>query len=529
VTSLSGSNGSTAHDEGALHRADLKEATIRGVRWTTLARVMSETVGFASAVVLAHLIPPAEFGRVAIALIASVLATGLTNEGFGNPLVQRDSLRSAHVESALFLSLVFGLTMTAATFLLAPIVSTPLFGERTTDLLRLASPLFLLAAVGVVPYALLQRRLDFRRIGLIDSGAFLLGTVATVVLALAGLEGEAIVIGLLLNAAIGALLYFAAAPSGPPRWRPTAAREVVGFGLPAALASLVHAGFRNADYAIIGARLNVIQVGFYYRAFGFAVNYPNRMSAIMARVSFPVYSRAGDADEMHALRGRFVRVHLAVIFPILALLVATAPVAIPWLLGDRWEPSVVPIQILAFAGMAASVFETMAPLLLATGKVRSLLAFNVVGLLLYATGVYFAAPHGLAAVCGAVVAVHACLLLGTYYFLLHRMFDIPMRRLWDDIAPAGVAGAALYAVAFSLTKLLSGAGFPALPILAFAGAAGGVSYLLVIRALFPTVWSDLTTLVRRVVLARRGDPGPDGEQPVGVHAGGAEMQEVRST
>jgi O-antigen/teichoic acid export membrane protein len=55
-----------------------------GVRWSAIARITSEVAGFASAVVLAHLIPPAEFGRVAIALILSVLATGLTNEGFGN-------------------------------------------------------------------------------------------------------------------------------------------------------------------------------------------------------------------------------------------------------------------------------------------------------------------------------------------------------------------------------------------------------------------------------------------------------------
>jgi O-antigen/teichoic acid export membrane protein len=490
---------------------DLKEATVVGVRWTVIARVTSEVAGFSSAVLLAHLIPPAEFGRVAIVLILSVLASGLTNEGFGNPLVQRPSITVAHVESGVLLSLTFGALMTAGSYLLAPLVATPLFGTRTTEFLQLASPLFLLATARVVPYALLQRRLDFRRIGLIDSASFLTGTFATVALALAGLDGEAIVIGFLINFAFSAGLSFASAPSPLPRWHGKEARDVTAFGLPVALASLVHVGFRNADYAIVGARLSATQLGYYYRAFGFAINYPNRMGQVMARVAFPVYSRAEEADEMHALRGRFVRVQVAVMFPVLALLVATAPVAIPWLLGDRWEPAVLPMQILAFAGMAASLFESMTPLLLATGRVRSMLGFNVVGLLLYAPAVYLAAGYGLTAVCLAVVGVHLCLLFGTYYFLLHRMFDVPFRRLWDDMAPGAVAGLAMLGVGLGLTESMSSAGIPAVPLLAVAGTAGTLSYLLVIRGLFPTVWSDLKVLVRRVLLARKRAPAPEPE------------------
>ena len=364
----------------------------------------------------------------------------------------------------------------------------------------------------MVPYALIQRRLGFRRIGLIETASFLVGTVATLALAIEGFDGEAIVLGLLINSGVATALFLASAPSALPRWRPSAARDVAVFGLPAALASLVHASFRNVDYAIIGARLSAAQLGFYYRAFGFSVNYPNRMTAIMARVSFPVFSRAGEAAEMHALRGRFVRVQAAVIFPFLLLLVATAPVGIPWLLGDRWEPAVVPMQILAFAGLTACLYESIAPLLLATGKVRSLLGFNLVGLILYVVAIYLAAGLGLTAVCLAVVGVHLCLLFGTYFFLVHRLFHLPLRSLWDDMAPASVAGSALLLVAFAAVELLSDAGVATVPILLAAAVAGTLSYLLVMRLLFETVWSDLRTLLRRVVLARKRTPGSEADR-----------------
>jgi hypothetical protein len=87
-----------------------------------------------------------------------------------------------------------------------------------------------------------------------------------------------------------------------------------------------------------------------------------------------------------------------------------------------------------------------------------------------------------------------------------------MRRLWDDIAPAAVAGLALFVVAFGLTHLLSHAGLPVPLVLAAAGLAGAPTYLLVIRLLFRTVWSDLGTLARRVVLARKRVPDPEAER-----------------
>src|SRR3954453_14628676 len=81
-------------------REELKEKTFKSLRWAALARVAAEVAAVGSAVVLAHLIPPAEFGRVAVALITGDLALTLANEGVGSALVRRRTLDKAHVESA---------------------------------------------------------------------------------------------------------------------------------------------------------------------------------------------------------------------------------------------------------------------------------------------------------------------------------------------------------------------------------------------------------------------------------------------
>ena len=70
---------------------ELAPATADGVRWITLARVATELLLVGSMVALAHLIPPADFGRFAVAVIVQELAMGIPTEGVGSALVQRDS------------------------------------------------------------------------------------------------------------------------------------------------------------------------------------------------------------------------------------------------------------------------------------------------------------------------------------------------------------------------------------------------------------------------------------------------------
>ena len=111
------------------------------------------------------------------------------------------------------LALIVGTTLMLATFFLAPLVTTPLFGEPTTELFRLLSPTFVIAAVGIVPLAMLERQLDFRRISMIEIAGVLVGALTSVGLALPGLNAEAYVLGVLAGMVVWAGLLVVFGPS----------------------------------------------------------------------------------------------------------------------------------------------------------------------------------------------------------------------------------------------------------------------------------------------------------------------------
>lgn len=489
-------------EHGEISKEDLKQAAVAGVRWTTGARVAIEAITLIAAVALARLIPPSGFGEAVVPLIFVPLAVIFTFEGFGSALVQRKTIERSHTEAAMLASLVTGAALTGAMIVLARPLGEPLFGATTAKLLVMISPVFLLAGIGAVSRSLLWRRLDFRRVSLIEMVSLGLGAVTSVALALVGgLDAPAIVLGALAGSLVTTVMLLASVPPPLPLWHRGSLREVLAFGLPASGAGLTYVAITNSTLAVAAIRLSAAQVGLFWRAFQLGVIYQEKISGIMVRLAFPVYSRTNDLGELRRFHERATRIHAAVLLPLLALLAVTAPDLVPWLFGERWAPAAAPVQVLCIAGAIAAVLTGYPQIMLAAGKPRALLSFNVVLLALYVVGSWFAAPYGITALAWAVVGVHVFLLLAVYGVLFKRVLEIPIRRLVTDLFPAVAGSALLLAAAFPAAELMRSLEAPVPVLLAAVGLAGALVYMGALRSLFPVVWADVAQLARRVLPA----------------------------
>jgi O-antigen/teichoic acid export membrane protein len=486
-------------------REGLTEATVSGVRWISLARLVGEVVAFTSMVALARLIAPNEFGEFAIAMLVSEIALATTGGGIAVPLVQRPELGRAHLEAGMFIGLVTGIVLGALVFVTAPLIFTPLFGASTTTLVQLTTPIFLISAISAVPQAVVERRLDFRLIALVQMIAVIVRAATSLVLAVAGMEAEALVLAAVAANLVMMILLLAFARVPWPRPRISAAREIIGFGTPSAMSALSWTGFRNADFAIVGARLGSTGLGFYWRAYQLGIEYQRKIgTAVNHQIAFPVYSRAEDLGSMLALRARLARAEGAILIPALAALAVLAPVLVPWLFGSAWEPAVVPTQILAVAGILTIPNDTVGAAVLAAGRARAWMIYHLGCLAVYAGAIYIAAGYGLNAVCAAVVGVQALATMGAYSGVLYGLVDRPLLTLWRDFAPGAAGAAALAAVGLPLTLAFRHVDAPPLLTLSVVGTAGALACVLTIRSVSPATFEDLGRLMRRVFGGRFG-------------------------
>jgi len=485
------------------HPETVREATLAGVRWGVVARVVIETASFLSTIVLARLVSPTGFGHAATALAIVAIATGLTVEGFGTPLVQRKDVRRAHVETSLFLSVVTGLLLTALTYLLAPLTAG-ILGHENVALIQLASPAFLAVSLCAIPQSIQQRQLNFRATSVIEMASLAVGVAVSVGLAVAGLGASALVLGQVLIPGSAAVMFIAVTPLLRPRWHRREAEEITRFGSQTTLASLLFSAYSNIDYVVVSAQLGARATGFYWRAFQIGGVYQGKISQIMLRLALPVYSRTRDLDDMRRLRRRIVRVHATVIFPMLATYVVVAPVVVPLVFGQAWIPSVVPSQILALAGMTFALGTGASALILAAGRPGVALLSNLVALLAYFGVVFAFARYGLNVLCIGIVVLNTVGYLITYYVIFDRMIGMPMRQLWEEVAPAMVSLVALFACAVPLAHLLSAASAPRVLWIGAVGTTAVAAYLVTLWLGFRDAWSDLVLLVKHVVHPKQG-------------------------
>ena len=501
---MSVEEGSPTEPASRSAQPSLGEAALEGVRWMGIARVVGDAAAFGGSVVLARYVPPAEFGYAAAALGMAAIASNFAASAFGAPLIQFQTLRRAHVETAMLLSLAAGLACVVLAPIIAVVAVQPLLGTSIADLFLLSIPMIAAAAAASVPKALLQRALAFRTVAAIEAIALVGGTAISVLLAtVGGLDGAAIVLGLVGLHVLTLVLVLVYAPWTWPRWRGRAvARSLVGFGGSVGLASVLATFSASIEYIVLSARMAPASVGFYWRAFMLGVTYPLKISNVTLSVALPVYSRAANADEMRRLRLRVMAVHAAALFPVLVTIMVTAPVLVPWLFGPTWEPAVVPTQILAGAGMVAALVTGTWAYIIALGKPHYLPPMNLLVIVGLGGTAYFAAPLGLVGVCACMLGFHVFFLGVNHFWLLHRVGGIARGDLFRDAFPPLVSCIPLAAAGLVTMHLAEAAGAASVVVLAATVPIGVAAYAATLRLAFPRTWNSLLDVGRRV-LARR--------------------------
>jgi lipopolysaccharide exporter len=489
--------GSPATNESTSIR-ERQAAISTGLRWNMVARPVIEVANLLGVAVLARLVAPADFGRYSIALIVLLLAT-VPTWAVGYALVQRDQIDRDHLRTGMTLAILMGLTVCAFCFAASYTIVPVLFGAGTAPLVRLMIPACFINSVNTVQYSLLSRRLEFRRLSMLDMTITLGGTVTSIPLAIAGLNGEAMVLGVLAASIAGYILicYWVRPPV--PNFRLRAARDLLRTGIPAASGAAGMVGFQNCDYVIVGARLGPLAAGYYFRAYTLAIVYQKKVSQVMYALGFPVMSRVTTEDEMARLRQRMVHTVTLILFPLLTALAIVAPKFVTWFYGPAWGETVVPVQILAFGGAAMVVAEAAIVALLGTGRARAVMWWGWGHFLVYGVAVFAVARLGLPAIAWAAVVVHTSFLIIAYLQLHHGSVRRAFEALVKDVLPAGACCVGLVAIALPVSVLESTLGVPTVPYLLSIALAGGVGYFLSLRLWFPTELGQLGVLAGRVL------------------------------
>lgn len=411
--------------------------------WLALGQVASRIFQFLTTVILARLLLPEHFGKVALAAVVWEMVALLGNTGVVATLVQRRGSLGDLCQAAFWLNLAVAAAIAVVTLALAVPVARFYADPVLVPILVLYASAFLIGSTGTVHVALLTREVSFGRLALADTTTAVASGLVAILLAASGFGFWSLVIHAPAVALMKVLLLWRLHSFRPglglkiPLWR-----EIFGYGryiLGRELAGYVNL---NGDYMITGKILGEHRLGIYSMAYRLA-NYPVEAGVwLVSRIAFPTLSGLQDAPERLAeVFLKMIRVVALASFPAFAVLFVAAPDLIAVLYGEeRWGAASPLIRILIPYVVLRAVGSPAGQALMATGRARTAFRFAVAVTPVLLVAVFIGAQYGLEGVAVATSAV-----LGTaaaaLTLLSGRVIGVGWRSILAAIRPGAVTGA----------------------------------------------------------------------------------------
>jgi PST family polysaccharide transporter len=357
----------------------------QGLSWRGLTFLVGSGSWYASLLVLAILLPPGAFGLIAVGTAVTAVTRLFLDAGTGGTIVTTPRVGAAYLRRALLRTAMTGIALAALAAALAGPIADTLAEGGDPDVLRAMMVTIALAGFTVVPNALLEKTLRFKRLALITIAATVIASAAAVLAAVLGAGVWALVVRLVLNQFVILVLVWASAlpmfPRGAKGERPRPVRRGASwFVVLAAAAFCAH----TFDNVIVGSLTDVTQLGLYALAFSLAFAPLRQISWQVGAVLFPSFAATQDPATVARRTLRSLRLMALLLLPVLPPAVALAPGLIPAVLGEEWTGMVVPFQILLAVGIGQGLINILGETLAATrvavrGRIELVWAVFVLG------------------------------------------------------------------------------------------------------------------------------------------------------
>lgn len=325
-----------------------KSVIISGLSWQAGSVLLSAICQLVTLTVLGRILSPADFGDFAICGILVGFANMFSEAGLGPALVQKKDLNERQIGGVFYMSIGFGVIVTIAVFFLSPFYGGFFGSARVTEITKWLSLSFLISSFGVVSQSLLMRELRFKTLSKVETSRAVFASLVAVIAAWQGCGIWAIVLSnISANIFYVSVLQFVRRPKlgrfvGFKEMMP-----LLRYGAHLTSARFFNKISQSADFFIIGKFLGAGQLGFYERSFKVMQMPAIMLGNVLNRVGFPIMSEI--QDDYKRLRSGFfkaVKIGYTIQIPLCLCMAIQADELIYCLLGEGWEDSIIPLQIL---------------------------------------------------------------------------------------------------------------------------------------------------------------------------------------
>ncbi|WP_237931638.1 MOP flippase family protein, partial [Buttiauxella sp. S19-1] len=337
----------------------LREKTISGAKWSAIATVIIISLGLVQMTWLARIFDNHEFGLLTVSLVIIALADTLSDFGIANSIIQRKEISHLELTTLYWLNVGLGVVVFASVFLLSDVIASVLRTPALAPLIKTLSFAFIIIPHGQQFRALMQKELEFSKIGSIETVSVMAGFGVTVGAAMFYPFAMTAIMGYLVNTAVRTALF---GFFGRKIYRPglhfslKSVSSNLKFGAWLTADSIINYVNTNLSTLVLARILGASIAGGYNLAYNVAVVPPMKLNPIITRVLFPAFAKIqDDTDKLRINFYKLLSIVGIINFPALLGLLVVSNNFVPLVFGEKWQFITPILQLLCVVGLLRSI------------------------------------------------------------------------------------------------------------------------------------------------------------------------------
>jgi O-antigen/teichoic acid export membrane protein len=436
-------------------------------------------VTFVTGVIISRFfLGPEEVGLFSIALAAAMIVSVFQDFGITRYVSGEKELGADKLRACFSVSLVVAIAVGLVILCLAWPIAAFYGDQRLMPVMVVIAASYLLVPFGIVPTAVLQRNMDFRRLFIVNVGSILAMGGTAVTLAASGYSALSLSWAIVAQAGAKAVLGIALSGIRPP-WPLTftGARPIFRFGSKImALYAVAAVGIRSPDL-VVGRVVSIEGAGLFSRGTSLAAQLVTLLTGAVGAVFYPAFARL--RDQGHDLAPPYLRVaagFTAVTWPGMAFVAAAALPVVLFLYGAHWGEVAPLLALIALSQFFFTALPLQGELPILLGRTKTLLALNIVETIVSVGLLVIAGLWSLEAAAASRIAYGMVWWL-VYALLLRDVIGLRWRDLFELYARSLAVSLAAVAPLLLAYEFVAGPAEISLLWLGASAVAGALAWL----------------------------------------------------
>ncbi len=475
---------------------NLKEKVISGLAWNVSANIINQILTIGTAIFLSRILEPEDFGLLGMIIVFTSFAELFSQLGFGAALIQQREVSANTYTSVFWLNIFLGIFFTLLFTVMAPLISIFYEEPRLQKVTIVISLSFIINAFGSIHQNILDKKLAFKKIGIISLTSVFLSNLIAIIMAINGYGVWSLIVKLLSGSTIKTLLLW-----NITQWRPKfyfekkLIQNLLGFSLNVTGIKTLRYWAKKVDILVIGKVLGAYSLGLYSRAYFFLFFPINLIKKQVLSVLYP--SLSSIQEDPVRIKKMVLKISAVLAFsgyPLIIGLYVTASEVVEILLGSKWIEIIPLIKILCLAALI-QIPTFPGTIYLAMGRADRQFKIDLISKSIWILSVVFGIMKGglIGATLGVLLGICFNIIINNYY--AGKLINLSLKEILLNLVPGILTAFLLFIFLQSLSQLIIYLDIPKLMSLIVKIVLGGSFYFLLIFAFKPYPIKELEQLI----------------------------------